>query len=235
MGKKPSGFSIPGFIPLAPSIYVQDARLAGDGYTGGGSDATFSVPSPIGLSQGPAVRPGNRSRDAAPPDLIVITSWTGAAAKHVAKYTSAYNGLYPSVPILLITTSVSDLVLRSTEQKLKALAPAVAYLLSGEGGPTAASPYPAHTASFFSFTSFSFSSSVSFPFPSALSSQQYDSSPGHPYHSYHAYQIYQPAPAPALAPAPSPAPGPTRPRFSSLLLHAFSEGGAHKAVLLARA
>ncbi|KAL2186510.1 hypothetical protein L209DRAFT_687033, partial [Thermothelomyces heterothallicus CBS 203.75] len=126
---------------------------------------------------GPAAQSSSRRRDTAPPDLIVITSWTGAAAKHVAKYTSAYNALYPGVPILLITTAVSDLVLRSTKQKLKALAPAVAYLLSEE--PAAGAPYPARTAS--------------------------SSSP------------------------------PFSPRFSSLLLHAFSEGGAHKAVLLARA
>ncbi|AEO59726.1 hypothetical protein MYCTH_103620 [Thermothelomyces thermophilus ATCC 42464] len=220
MGKEPSGFTIPGFICLAPSIYVQDARLTGDGYSagggGGGGEAMFSGSS-FCLPLGPAAQPSSRRPDTAPPDLIVITSWTGAAAKHVAKYTSAYNALYPGVPILLITTAVSDLVLRSTKQKLKALAPAVAYLLSEE--PAAGAPYPARTASS--------SSSSSSPFSSAFPSQPYHYVTGHP---------YQPPPAPLQVTTVSAnTTSPTRPRFSSLLLHAFSEGGAHKAVLLARA
>ncbi|KAL2174901.1 uncharacterized protein P884DRAFT_279827 [Thermothelomyces heterothallicus CBS 202.75] len=183
------------------------------GYSGGDGEVMFCGSS-FCVPLGPAAQSSSRRRDTAPPDLIVITSWTGAAAKHVAKYTSAYNALYPGVPILLITTAVSDLVLRSTKQKLKALAPAVAYLLSEE--PAAGAPYPARTAS-----------SSSPPFSSAFPSQPYHYVTGHPYQ-------------PPLAPLPVTTVGanttsPTRPRFSSLLLHAFSEGGAHKAVLLARA
>ncbi|KAL2151117.1 hypothetical protein VTH82DRAFT_6215 [Thermothelomyces myriococcoides] len=242
MRKKSSGFSIPGFVCLAPSIYVQDSRLTGDGInpcggngSGGGGvggvNATFSLPS-IRLPQDPAVQSNSRSGDASPPDLIIITSWTGAAAKHVAKYTSAYNALYPGVPILVITTAVSDLVLRSTRRKLKALAPAVTYLLSEEPS----SPQPVHTTS---------STTSSSPPSSPSSSQLCRTGSGHP----HQPPLPPPPPPPAITTTTSPTaalpPHPitvvgakestARLRFSSLLLHAFSEGGAHKAVLLARA
>jgi hypothetical protein len=121
-----------------------------------------------------------------PPDLIIITSWTGAASKYVAKYTASHNALYPGVPILVITTLVADLVIRSTSQNIKALGPAVKYLLSRETGPaTAASPGPIR----------------------------------------HAYlDQRQPQAEP-----------PSELRFSSILLHVFSEGGAYKAVCLAHA
>ncbi|KAH6847677.1 hypothetical protein B0I37DRAFT_415401 [Chaetomium sp. MPI-CAGE-AT-0009] len=189
MGKHTSGFSLPGFVRLAPSIYVQDAQLGVGGYnTSHGSmysNSSFSLP------PGRAAQLSSRSRDTPPPDLIIITSWTGAASKHVAKYAEAYNTLYPGVPILVITTVISDLVLHSTAHKLQVLAPAVDYILSHE---------PVYTPS---------------SQPGTISSQSYNSSSSLPSH-----------PPPTIT---------SKPRFPSLLLHAFSEGGAHKAVLLARA
>lgn len=208
MGKETSAFSLPGFICLAPSIYVQDARMNGGAYHAGSHASTFSSSS-FGLPQGHAAKMSSRSRDMAPPDLIIITSWTGAASKHVAKYTTAYNTLYPGVPILVITTAVSDMVLHSTKHKLKALAPAVTYLLSEE--PV----YSQHTST---------SSTSTFT---------------QPYHYYsnnfNHYPYQQPPPSLVLPQSIAGNTIATRPRFSSLLLHAFSEGGAHKAVLLARA
>lgn len=62
------------------------------------------------------------------PDLILLTSWTGASPKHISKYTTTYTTLYPSTPILLITTAISDLTLKSTSQKSNVLTPAVSYL-----------------------------------------------------------------------------------------------------------
>ncbi|EAQ83564.1 hypothetical protein CHGG_09968 [Chaetomium globosum CBS 148.51] len=187
MGKHTSGFSLPGFACLAPSIFVQDAArgIGGHSINHGFlySDSSFFLP------PGPAAKLSSRSRDIAPPDLIIITSWTGAASKHVAKYTEAYNTLYPGVPILVITTVISDLVIHSTNHKLQALAPAVDYILSRE--PVETAPYQTDSTSL----------------------QSYDT----------------------YSPPPPPPPTTTKPRFPSLLLHAFSEGGAHKAVLLARA
>ncbi|KAK4040809.1 hypothetical protein C8A01DRAFT_15381 [Parachaetomium inaequale] len=197
MGKQTSGFSLPGFVRLAPSIYVQDAQLGVGGYHAGHgptySDSSFYPP------PDPAPKHSSRSRDTAPPDLIIITSWTGAVDKHVAKYTAAYNTLYPGVPILVITTVLSDFAIHSTKHKLKVLASAVDYLLSQEQPII----HPAHSLQ-------SSTATLSPPYhhhqlPPPFSNSQLDSS------------------------------APTKPRFSSLLLHAFSEGGAHKAVLLARA
>jgi hypothetical protein len=62
------------------------------------------------------------------PDLIIITSWTGALLKHIAKYTQTYADLYPTSPILLITTTIADLTLRSTKKKTAALHAAVQYI-----------------------------------------------------------------------------------------------------------
>ncbi|KAK0610044.1 hypothetical protein B0T17DRAFT_477612, partial [Bombardia bombarda] len=59
------------------------------------------------------------------PDLIIITSWTGAIPKHTAKYIKSYNSLFPGTPILIITTTISDLAVHSTKTKIKTLAPAV--------------------------------------------------------------------------------------------------------------
>jgi hypothetical protein len=183
MGKQSSELSLAGFARIAPSIYVQDPQVSAHDHRA----STFGPPphtlsfSSFCLPSGPAAKLSVRSRDTPPPDLIIITSWTGAAAKHIAKYTAAYNTLYPGIPILVITTDVSDLCLRSTKHKLAVLAPAVTYLLS-------------HSPAYY-----------------------------HPRESFHPANRHRSLPPP------------TKPRFTSCLLHAFSEGGAHKAVLLARA
>ncbi|KXX77104.1 hypothetical protein MMYC01_205397 [Madurella mycetomatis] len=188
MGKTNSEHSLPGFARVAPSIYIQDSQVSfGDQQTGLGPSPSFA-PSLSSLPSRPARELSARSSQTSPPDLIIITSWTGAAIKHVAKYTASYNVLYPGVPILVITTVVTDLVVRSTKQKLKTLAPAVDYLLSAPAPPPAPHAHSHHGIPYF---------------------QQQQQQ-----------QHYQP---------------PSTLRFASILLHAFSEGGLHKAVCLARA
>lgn len=166
-------------------MYVQDSRL------GAGDLASLERPSPsppaassVPLAQATGIGSGNPRT--VPPDLILITSWTGAAPKYVAKYTASHNALYPGVPILVITTSATDLVIRSTSQNIEALGPAVKYLLSRETAPATAT------------------------------------SPGLIRHDYSSHRRPQAEP-------------PSEPRFSSILLHAFSEGGGYKAVCLAHA
>ncbi|KAK5662146.1 hypothetical protein OQA88_8051 [Cercophora sp. LCS_1] len=150
MGKqKPLKPIIPGFTPLTPSIHLHDNTLTP---TTTRPALTFTPStSPLPL---PHPSPSTSS-----PDLIILASWTGALPRHVAKYTLSYQTLYPSTPILLLTTSITDLALSSTASKITALLPACSYLL----------------------------------------------------------------------------PSPTHPGKRSILLHAFSEGGAHKSVLLAHA
>lgn len=147
---KPPKPIIPNFTPLTPSIHLSDPSLHPQTTR---PTLTFTPStSPLPL---PHASPSRSSS----PDLIILTSWTGALPRHIAKYTLSYQTLYPSVPILLLTTSISELCITPTPSKVSALLPACAYLLAS----------PTHTAK------------------------------------------------------------------TSILLHAFSEGGAHKAVLLAKA
>jgi hypothetical protein len=62
------------------------------------------------------------------PDLILLFSWTGAIGKHVSKYTETYQKLFPSTPILVITTSLKDLCFRSSINKQVRLAPIINHI-----------------------------------------------------------------------------------------------------------
>jgi len=64
------------------------------------------------------------------PSLIVLLPWTGANGRHVAKYTSTYQTLFPLARILCITTSAKDLTLRSSKRKQERLRPAIERILA---------------------------------------------------------------------------------------------------------
>ena len=63
--------------------------------------------------------------DSAPPDLIILCSWLYALPKHIAKYTSAYQRIYPSTPILLLKQDGSDLMWRPNAWQMENLKSAV--------------------------------------------------------------------------------------------------------------
>ncbi|KAK0750151.1 hypothetical protein B0T18DRAFT_389624 [Schizothecium vesticola] len=149
--EKPARPFIDGFIALSPTIFLQDANYPLPPLSGQQQQQQqqLSLPQPTPPTAHSEVTP------ASSPDLIILASWTGALAKHISKYTLSYNYLFPASPILLLTTSISDLAFHTSAHKLARLAPALTYLTA------------------------------------------------------------------------------TAPR--TILLHAFSEGGAHKSVLLARA
>ncbi|KAK4233787.1 hypothetical protein C8A03DRAFT_38479 [Achaetomium macrosporum] len=220
MGRKTAAFALPGFVCIAPSIYVQDSQMDVGNYgPDPGAHSSFSQSS-LCPPLSPAAESSRRSRDTPPPDLIIITSWTGAASKHVAKYTASYNTLYPGVPILVITTVVSDLVIHSTKHKLKVLVPAVDYLLSQEpiytpsaSAAASASPSPAPFQDPFYSNPYISSST---PYPDQRTPPSTTSPPALPRNPHRQQEQKQ------------------KQRFTSILLHAFSEGGAHKAVLLAQ-
>jgi len=62
------------------------------------------------------------------PQLILLFSWTGAIGKHVSKYTDTYQTLFPSSPILVITTSITDLCFRSSAKKQANLQPIIDHI-----------------------------------------------------------------------------------------------------------
>ncbi|KAF2729589.1 hypothetical protein EJ04DRAFT_515831 [Polyplosphaeria fusca] len=90
--------TIPGFTPVAPTVWEY-------------------LPTPATIFD-------NTSPDL-PPDLILLFSWTGANGRHVLKYTKTYQSLFPSTPIMVITTSLKDLCYRSSSTKQRRLQRAV--------------------------------------------------------------------------------------------------------------
>jgi Eukaryotic protein of unknown function (DUF829) len=66
----------------------------------------------------------------APPELILLFTWMGAAPKHIAKYTATYQLLYPQSAILLIRTGFTDVAFRPYCNLWRRLTPAVTKTLS---------------------------------------------------------------------------------------------------------
>ena len=96
--------AVPGFTSIAPTIWEYIPTL------------------PLG------VRTLEQAVDA--PSLIVLFPWTGAQGRHVAKYTMTYQTLFPTTPMLVITTSTKDLCIRTSKRKQDRLRPAIERVLS---------------------------------------------------------------------------------------------------------
>jgi hypothetical protein len=71
-----------------------------------------------------AERMSSSSTHISPPDLLILCTWMGAAARHIDKYTKAYISRFPSTSILLLRSEVSDIALRSVSQQVKRMGPA---------------------------------------------------------------------------------------------------------------
>jgi hypothetical protein len=59
------------------------------------------------------------------PDLVLLLGWMDAKPRHIAKYASGYEKLYPSASILAITTSSYDAALSSNAANIKRISPAL--------------------------------------------------------------------------------------------------------------
>lgn len=64
------------------------------------------------------------------PSLIILFTWTGAHPRHISNYVASYTTLFPSSAIMVITTSLNDLIYRTTKTKHDTLAPAISTILS---------------------------------------------------------------------------------------------------------
>ncbi|KAH0431560.1 hypothetical protein CcaCcLH18_07043 [Colletotrichum camelliae] len=113
MGRSSNRWALLGFKALAQSIHIQEAPRSSSSVS-----STYSDLSSFSLN----------SINTRSPTLILLTSWTGADPRHVAKYTKRYNEIYPNTTIMVITTVIHDLVFRSTKEKVATLAPAVEFL-----------------------------------------------------------------------------------------------------------
>jgi hypothetical protein len=59
------------------------------------------------------------------PELVVFCSWMGANPRHIRKYATYYGETYPNTVILIVTTSVIDLAVRSDSAHLRRIRPAI--------------------------------------------------------------------------------------------------------------
>lgn len=91
----------PGFTPLGS----------------GGSAYVYSPPSASATKSLPTT-----------PDLIILSAWMGAAAKHILKYTTSYQRTYPSASILLLTSAVNDFLFYPSYLQRQRLAPAASFI-----------------------------------------------------------------------------------------------------------
>ncbi|KAI9645811.1 hypothetical protein NHQ30_005245 [Ciborinia camelliae] len=75
----------------------------------------------------------NQTTKSTAPDLILICAWLNASLKHISKYTTAYESLYPTSRILVITTSTTD-TLATSSSNLARVQPAleILYKLPGD-------------------------------------------------------------------------------------------------------
>ncbi|KAF7502979.1 hypothetical protein GJ744_004766 [Endocarpon pusillum] len=64
------------------------------------------------------------------PSLILFFSWTSARPRPVSEYTTEYIEMFPSNPIMIIATTLTDLTFKSERSKQSALIPAVDYIIS---------------------------------------------------------------------------------------------------------
>lgn len=64
------------------------------------------------------------------PTLIYLSTWMNAQDKHIAKYVSHYQRLYPSSPILLVKSTSRDFFFNSSFRQKLELAPAIATVRS---------------------------------------------------------------------------------------------------------
>lgn len=69
-----------------------------------------------------------------PPKLILLSSWMGAGDKHIAKYLTRYQALYPTSPILLIKSEPKHVVIPSRGKAITA--PAVPIIRSLAPAPS---------------------------------------------------------------------------------------------------
>ncbi|CAG8983794.1 hypothetical protein HYALB_00006759 [Hymenoscyphus albidus] len=64
------------------------------------------------------------------PDLILLLGWMDALPRHLSKYAAAYENLYPSSHILIVTTSALDTTIHSRDANRKRIEPALEVLYS---------------------------------------------------------------------------------------------------------
>lgn len=71
-----------------------------------------------------------RSRSGSGPSLIILCTWMSANRKHIAKYTQQHRRQYPDSELLVIESSVADIIYRTNHTQQRRLRPALDIVLS---------------------------------------------------------------------------------------------------------
>lgn len=117
--KKPTSPAFPGFKKLSSKIYLYEpSTVSLNGSLSNGS-----------LANGHATQ---RNITTPPPDTIIIFGWADGSPRHVAKYTDAYQKLYPTARIIAILSRTMSIFLSSAEETQAVMKPAVTALLSSD-------------------------------------------------------------------------------------------------------
>ncbi|KAI9825797.1 MAG: hypothetical protein M1832_000737 [Thelocarpon impressellum] len=83
----------------------------------------------VSLYEPPSSAPAPSHGD---PTTILLLSWADALPRHVAKYSAQYTTLYPGARIIMIPSTLPDLMFRSRATQRRRVAPAVAALLADD-------------------------------------------------------------------------------------------------------
>ncbi|KAM3069419.1 hypothetical protein ACMFMF_008636 [Clarireedia jacksonii] len=92
----------PGFVELSPTVFYCQVS---NGSKNSGTSTTTKAP-----------------------DLIILAAWMNALPKHVAKYTSTYQKLFPSSRILVIVTTTAHILTQPEHKRIKGLEPALSII-----------------------------------------------------------------------------------------------------------
>ncbi|QDS76449.1 hypothetical protein FKW77_004579 [Venturia effusa] len=63
------------------------------------------------------------------PGLIMLFPWTNGEPRHIQKYINGYTERFPESPIIVVTTTLTDLVFRRSSQKQRALQPTISHII----------------------------------------------------------------------------------------------------------
>lgn len=100
------------------------------------SRSTFIRRAPPPPRESPPVKPGTPppSTDS-PATLIVICSWVAANPKHIAKYTDRHAEEYPDCTLLLLQTSLKDVLFHPTDKTQKSRVKAAVDIINASDAP----------------------------------------------------------------------------------------------------
>ena len=114
--------SLPGFDRLSPLVSLQEPRKIANG----------SSPEQQPILP-PAATPALETGVPDPPTTILLFCWLNAGPRHILKYSSSYNKLFPNARIVAISCNMPNMIYHSNAMQERWLEPVVE-IVQGEPG-----------------------------------------------------------------------------------------------------